>query len=130
MLLRATVVPVILLPLAIFVQLFLGGAYLVSDAGYPSIGGMDTVHPVFGLVVGIIALAALIVVWFSKPRARLLAYTTTVTFVLVVLAGLAADKSTMLGHDTFATLAFGASIVGAVAASGWRAAPTAAVSQT
>ena len=115
-----------LTPLVIFIQLFLGGAYLVSNAGYPSIGGMDTIHPVFGLIVFVIALAATIAVWVSKPRYSTLAYVTATTFVFVVLTGLAADKSTMLAHDTVATIAFGSSIVGTMIAGKWNPSPVAA----
>jgi peptidoglycan/LPS O-acetylase OafA/YrhL len=105
----------------IFVQLFLGGAYLVDVAGYPSISGMDTIHPVFGLVVGLLALAALVGCLLAKPRDRSLRYSVTATFILVVLVGVTADKSAMLPHDTLATLAFGLSIVSAFIASKWNA---------
>ena len=120
---------VYLVPAVIFVQLFLGGAYLVSNAGYPSIRGMDSIHPASGLVVVIISLAALTLVWVSKPRNRTLGYVTISTFVLVILTGLAADKSTMLPHDTLATLAFGVSIVGAMMA-GRASTPSGSVSNS
>jgi hypothetical protein len=67
----------------IFIQLFFGGAYLVSVAGYPSIAGMDNVHPVFGLVVGLLALAAMIACLLAKPGDRSLRYSATATFILV-----------------------------------------------
>jgi hypothetical protein len=105
----------------IFVQLFLGGAYLVGVAGYPSIAGMDTIHPVFGLVVGLLALAALIGSLLAKPRNRSLRYSVTGTFILILLVGVTADKSAMLPHDTLATLAFGLSIVSAFLAFRWNA---------
>jgi peptidoglycan/LPS O-acetylase OafA/YrhL len=107
----------------IFIQLILGGAYLVGVAGYPSIPGMDSVHPVFGLVVGILALAALIGCFLAKPGDRSLRYSVTATFVLVVLVGFTADKSSMLPHDTLATVAFGLSIVSAILALKWNAMP-------
>lgn len=105
----------------IFIQLFFGGAYLVGVAGYPSIAGMDAIHPVFGLVVGLFALAAMIGCLLAKPRDRSLSYSVTATFILVVVVGLTADKSSMLPHDTFATIAFGLSIVSAFFALKWNA---------
>ena len=107
----------------IFIQLILGGAYLVGVAGYPSISGMDSVHPVFGLVVGLLALAALIGCFLAKPSYRSLRYSVTATFVLVVSVGFTADKSSMLPHDTLATVAFGLSIVSAFLALKWNAMP-------
>jgi hypothetical protein len=107
----------------IFVQLILGGAYLVGVAGYPSISGMDSVHPVFGLVVGLLALAALIGCFLAKPSDRSLRYSVLATFVLVVLVGFTADKSSMLPHDTLATVAFGLSIVSSFLALKWNAMP-------
>lgn len=103
----------------IFIQLFFGGAYLVGVAGYPSIAGMDAIHPVFGLVVGLLALAAMIGCLLAKPRDRSLRYSMTATFILVVLVGFTADKPSMLPHDTFATIAFGLSIVSAFFAFKW-----------
>jgi len=111
----------------IFIQLFFGGAYLVGVAGYPSIAGMDSIHPVFGLVVGILALAAMIGCLLAKPRDRPLRYSVTATFILVLLVGLTADKSSMLPHDTLATLAFGLSIVSAFIAFKWSAVPVPAM---
>jgi len=111
----------------IFIQLILGGAYLVGVAGYPSISGMDSVHPVFGLVVGLLALAALIGCFLAKPSYRSLRYSVTATFVLVVSVGFTAHKSSMLPHDTFATIAFGLSIVSAFFAIKWNAMPAPAM---
>jgi hypothetical protein len=105
----------------IFIQLILGGAYLVGVAGYPTIAGMDSVHPVFGLVVGLLALAALIGCFLAKPSNRSLRYSVTATFVLVVLVGFTAEKSSMLPHDTLATIAFGLSIASAFFAFKWNA---------
>ena len=105
----------------IFIQLFFGGAYLISVAGYPSVAGMDSIHPIFGLAVGVLALAAMIGCLLAKPRDRSLRYAATATFVLVLLVGLTADKSLMLPHDTFATIAFGLSIASAFIAFKWSA---------
>ena len=81
--------------------------------------GINAIHHVFGLVVGLLALAAMIGCLLTKPSDRSLRYSVTATFILVLVVGLTADKSSMLPHDTFATIAFGLSIVSAFYAIKW-----------
>jgi hypothetical protein len=97
--------------IAIAIQLLTGGNFLIS--------GQALGHVKTGVLVLLVAWAAVAGALTALPRDRALAASTLATIGLVFLAGATSGKSLMFLHYALALVAFTVSLASTVAAVRW-----------
>ena len=121
---RAAAIAVYLTTILVFLQFVTGGTFLLEAAGYPSVAGTGDTHMSVGYIAALFALAAVILVWVSKPAHWGLRYASTSAFVLMFFqGGLGFEKTTILEHYLLGTLVFISTLAATFFASRWNKMP-------